>query len=278
MEINYAGFIPISTVDWSGRSVATIFLRGCNLNCAYCQNRRFITGQEMVKMKYITDQIFSAKPFISGVIISGGEPLMQCYQVWKLAKWCNMLGLKVGIHTNGCYPEEMQDLLLAGLVDKFFIDIKAPLDDEYLFSRVVGCKDNIRNMMSDIAQGIKYATYNIKFAMNNFPNGFDHVELRTTVISGFVDSRWHIERISLWISDYLSADVPYVIQQGNPEHCRHLVDRVEQYRSDNHYKDRINNPEIAIIPREDLIEMAKVAKRRLRDVRIRTQERGEEKI
>ena len=266
MEVNYAGFIPISTVDWAGHAVATIFLRGCNLNCAYCQNREYITGENMVDIENIKKQILDAKPFISGVVFSGGEPLMQFYQVLQLAKFARSEGLQVGIHTNGCYPDETRHLVIDDAVDKFFIDIKAPLDDEYLFGRVIGQKDYIRKVMYEVAETIKTA------------NRFGFIELRTTVISGFVDSRWRIAGISSWIYNYLGSDVTYVIQQGNPEHCKHVVDRIEQYRSNNHYKDRVSNPEIAIIPREELIEMANIAKAYLRDVRIRTQERGEERI
>lgn len=107
---------------------------------------------------------------------------------------------------------------------------------------------------------------------------FGDCELRTTVISGFTDSRWHIARISLWIYNYLGADVTYVIQQGNPEYCECKIDKVEVYRSGSQYKTRVTNPKIEIIPREQLIEFAKVAKQYLRDVHIRTQEHGEEII
>ncbi|PKG32815.1 MAG: ribonucleoside-triphosphate reductase activating protein, partial [Methanoregula sp.] len=31
MRVNFGGFVPISTTDWRGHAVCTIFLRGCPL-------------------------------------------------------------------------------------------------------------------------------------------------------------------------------------------------------------------------------------------------------
>ena len=55
-----------------------------------------------------------------------------------LAEFAKNLGLSVGIHTNGCYPERAAELIERKLVDKFFIDVKAPLDDPELYGKVEG--------------------------------------------------------------------------------------------------------------------------------------------
>ncbi|TAN39320.1 MAG: hypothetical protein EPN24_05420, partial [Candidatus Methanoperedens sp.] len=34
--------IPVSTIDWYGRSVSIVFFNGCNFDCIYCSNKNFI--------------------------------------------------------------------------------------------------------------------------------------------------------------------------------------------------------------------------------------------
>ena len=61
--------------------------------------------------------------------------------ILSLAEFAKELGLLVGIHTNGCYPEMEQELIKRKLVDKFFIDVKAPPDDPEIYGKVAGLKN-----------------------------------------------------------------------------------------------------------------------------------------
>lgn len=62
---------------------------------------------------------------ISGVVFSGGEPTMQKDALLALAKTAKSLGLAVGIHTNGVYPDTLSALIENRLVDHVALDIKA---------------------------------------------------------------------------------------------------------------------------------------------------------
>ena len=62
---------------------------------------------------------------VSGVIFSGGEPTMQKDPLLALARAAKKMGLAVGVHTNGVYPETLQALIDAGLIDHVALDIKA---------------------------------------------------------------------------------------------------------------------------------------------------------
>lgn len=62
---------------------------------------------------------------VSGVVFSGGEPTMQKEALLELAKTAKTMGLAVGIHTNGVYPDTLQALIDSGLVDHVALDIKA---------------------------------------------------------------------------------------------------------------------------------------------------------
>src|SRR5690606_23524770 len=38
-----AGLVPLSTCDWPGKLVATVFLQGCPWQCTYCHNPDLIS-------------------------------------------------------------------------------------------------------------------------------------------------------------------------------------------------------------------------------------------
>lgn len=259
MKVNYAGTVPLSTLDWTGKAAVTIFFRGCPLRCPYCQNYPYLGGTGLVELEFVEEQIKSSKPFVSAVVFSGGEPLMQ-EAVIPLAEFAKKLGLLVGIHTNGCYPERAAELIERKLVDKLFIDIKAPLDDPELYGKVAGYENRGEGIHpSRTPEEITAAV--AKTIETADTSGLD-MELRTTVIRDFIGSKKEISRIVTWISENVkNREVTYVLQQGIPEHSLQKDLR-----------------KIRILEREELFELGKIAKDFLGKVRIRTKEEGEEAI
>ncbi len=73
----------------------------------------------------IIDMIRGSILAVSGVVFSGGEPTMQKDPLLALAKTAKSLGLDVGIHTNGVYPDTLSALINNRLVDHVALDIKA---------------------------------------------------------------------------------------------------------------------------------------------------------
>ena len=72
----------------------------------------------------ILDMIHSSRMLISGVIFSGGEPTMQKDALIALAEGCRAMDLKVGIQTNGVFPETLEALIERSLIDLVHLDIK----------------------------------------------------------------------------------------------------------------------------------------------------------
>jgi len=251
-KINYAGSVPLSTVDWPGKAATVIFLNGCPLRCPYCQNHEHLENINYVDLSFVQAQIQTALPFVSAVVFSGGEPLMQSGIV-SLARFAKQHGLQVGIETNGCYPERVAELLRENLVDHFFVDVKAPLTDQEHYRKVVGLNKSKSNSIEHTASAV------IKSIECISHHGVK-LEIRTTVFSGLIGSEDEVQSISSWISVHAPCS-SYVLQQG-------LTDRAPY-------------PEIQKLkpmPREELLSLGYVAKCFLPDVRIRTTEKGEEKI
>lgn len=259
MKVNYAGTVPLSTLDWTGKSAVTIFFRGCPLRCPYCQNHPYLEGAGFVELEFVKEQIKSSKPFVSTVVFSGGEPLMQ-EAVIPLAEFAKNIGLLVGIHTNGCYPERAAEMIERELVDKFFIDLKAPLEDPELYGKVTGCEKTYREVDIPFSNTPEKITAAVAKTIKTVDRSGLELELRTTVIRDFIGSKKEISRIVTWISENVNnREVTYVLQQGIPEHSLQ-----EELR------------EIRVLERGELLELGKIAKGFLGKVRIRTKEKGEE--
>ena len=125
LKVNFGGFVPLSTVDWRGRAVCTVFLRGCPVRCSYCHNRSIQDGEDFRELEEVTGLIRSSKLLISGVVFSGGEPTMQPEPLKALAKASRQMGLGVGLQTNGVFPQVLGSLIAEQLVDKVALDLKA---------------------------------------------------------------------------------------------------------------------------------------------------------
>ena len=133
-DIAVGGFSPLSTCDWPGELVATVFCQGCPLACRYCHNADLIppgpgVGPDFGAILALLDK---RRGLLDGVVFSGGEPTLQ-KALPEAAAAVRALGFRVGLHTAGPYPERLARLL--PLVDWVGFDVKAPFSD---YDRVTG--------------------------------------------------------------------------------------------------------------------------------------------
>nr|WP_326185197.1 anaerobic ribonucleoside-triphosphate reductase activating protein [uncultured Oscillibacter sp.] len=120
------GLQKLAMVDFPGRLAATVFAGGCNLRCPFCHNAPLVTRlaeTPELPEREVLDFLASRKGLLDGVVLSGGEPLMQPGAADFLAK-VRALGFAVKLDTNGCYPEALADILARGLVDYVAMDVK----------------------------------------------------------------------------------------------------------------------------------------------------------
>ena len=125
IKLNFGGFVPLSTVDWRGRSACTVFFRGCPVRCTYCQNSSILSGKDERELDEIIGMIKGSLLAISGVVFSGGEPTMQKDALLSLARAAKGMGLAVGVQTNGVFPDTLDALIKEHLVDRVALDVKA---------------------------------------------------------------------------------------------------------------------------------------------------------
>ena len=105
--------IKTTCVDYPGRVAGSFFLRGCNLRCPYCYNIGLVLGtnaeedSSLNTIQELFDHMEKRQGILSGIVISGGEPLLNPYTPLIITK-AKELGYKVKLDTNGTLPDELQ--------------------------------------------------------------------------------------------------------------------------------------------------------------------------
>lgn len=135
-SLNIAGMIPLSTVDWPGKLVASLFLQGCPWRCPYCHNHDLIPvkvpGQ--VSWGQVVALLQRRRGMLDGVVFSGGEATLQP-ALPAAMRQVKERGYLVGLHSAGAYPRRLKEILDSHLVDWLGLDVKA-LPENY--ERVAG--------------------------------------------------------------------------------------------------------------------------------------------
>ena len=120
------GLQKLAMVDFPGKIAATVFAGGCNLRCPFCHNALLVTRlaeSPAMDEGEVLAFLEKRRGLLEGVVLSGGEPLLQSGAVDFLRR-VRALGYAVKLDTNGFYPVPLAAILAEGLVDYVAMDIK----------------------------------------------------------------------------------------------------------------------------------------------------------
>ena len=168
------GFQEATLIDWDKKIASVLFLGGCNLRCGFCHSSALATASESLEtipFEYISKFLLTKKGWIDGVVITGGEPMLDKLGLFELVKAIKKMGLLVKVDTNGTRPDVLKEVIENRLVDYIAMDIKTALTQEkYLKATDVdfALDDVITSKNLLLSEGIDY-------------------EFRTTVVPGIVD-------------------------------------------------------------------------------------------
>ena len=122
LDLNKPAGVLVKTtcVDFPGRVAGSFFLKGCNIRCPYCYNIGLVltdsempAGIETEPLNTVAElfaHLEKRQGILSGLVISGGEPLLNPYTPVIIRK-AKELGYKVKIDTNGTLPEKLRTLI-----------------------------------------------------------------------------------------------------------------------------------------------------------------------
>lgn len=249
MEIKVGNIDLFSSVEYFNRSAAVVYLAGCNFRCPWCWSYDMLeeySGRE-IEVSELVKEIEEDPSEIEAVVVDGGEPTQQQDALIELCTLLKEKDYLVQLNTNGTNPEVVDELGIKGKIDRLGLDIKAPLDFERRYSKLIG-----RKMKHEFKESIK------EILRASSLCGYE-LEPRTTIVPKLTDSRHWISKIAQEISMYTDN---YVIQAFTPEKGTLSAEYEEMEE----------------VTREQLIELAGAAKRHIPNVMIKTRETGLEKI
>ena len=195
----FKGWQKTSLNEWPGKVCSVVFVQGCNFFCPFCYNPDLVSNPEKlptINQEEVLDYCEKNKDLLDGVMITGGEPLIQVKKdLIRFIKKIKKLGLKIGIETNGNNPEIIEYLIKNGLIDYIAMDIKAPLIEEK-YSQLAGVKVDLKK---------------IKKIIKIIIDSKIESEFRTTIVPGLLD-----ENDILKIAQEIKRAKRYYLQQFQP--------------------------------------------------------------
>lgn len=138
-------------MDWPDRLAAVVFTRGCPWACPYCHNAdlQALDGQAY-DWQRVLGFLGTRRGLLDGVVVTGGEPCLHPALPDALAE-IRALGFSTALHTGGAFPDRLQEILEAGLVDWVGLDFKAPLADYPLVTGKIGSGERARRSLGLLA-------------------------------------------------------------------------------------------------------------------------------
>lgn len=156
-----SGLQKLTLLDFPGYVACTIFTRGCNMRCPFCQNQGLVVpehfdSKEIIPTKDIIEFLQSRKSRLQGICITGGEPTLQTDLI-EFIKQVKFIGYKVKLDTNGTNPEIIKTLIDNNLLDYIAMDIKNDLSRYEPTSGTSMAKERILKSIDVIKDaGIEY--------------------------------------------------------------------------------------------------------------------------
>jgi pyruvate formate lyase activating enzyme len=228
--VEIKGLEPFSSKDFPGHIAATIFLGGCNFRCPFCHNAQLVLEPQKAPtfpIDYFLGFLDARRDWLEGICVTGGEPLLT-HDLDVLLSVLKDRDLLVKLDTNGTFPDRLESLLQAGLVDFVAMDIKSALHRYPEVVRVEVDADAVERSVDMIRNsGIRYM-------------------FRTTVVPGLV-AREDIAAIAGWLK---GAEL-FQLQQFSP---RNTLDPAFEKKLP--------------YSREDLEDMAEILKSEFKEVRL----------
>jgi pyruvate formate lyase activating enzyme len=120
-----SGFHKFTLIDYPNKISAIIFLQGCNFRCGFCHNPELVISKSNnnYSKEFILKFLEERKEKLDAVCITGGEPLISLDL--DFLKEIKNRGYSIKIDTNGSYPDKLQSIITAELVDYVAMDIKS---------------------------------------------------------------------------------------------------------------------------------------------------------
>ena len=115
----------MTLLDYPGKIACTVFFGGCDMRCPFCHNAELLDGSAPPVMdeNELLQFLRKRQGLLEGVVITGGEPLLQ-KELSKLTARIRDMGYPVKLDTNGTHPDLLERMIREGMVQYVAMDIK----------------------------------------------------------------------------------------------------------------------------------------------------------
>ena len=164
-----SGLQKTTLLDYPGCVACTVFTGGCNFRCPFCHNSALVVPERLTAGMAEEELMAFLKKrvgVLDGVAITGGEPLLHKDMPELLGK-IKALGYKIKLDSNGSFPELLEEIVKAGLVDRVAMDIK---NSPELYGKTIGLEN--------------FDIENVERSKNFLLEGRVEYEFRTTAVKG----------------------------------------------------------------------------------------------
>ncbi len=122
------GLQETSLLDYPGKICAIVWTVGCNFRCPFCYNLDMVYGNvELLPLDHVYSFLDKRKGKLDALSITGGEPLIH-EDIAQFIQMVKSKGYLVKVDTNGTFPDRLERLLDADLIDYVSMDVKAPAE------------------------------------------------------------------------------------------------------------------------------------------------------
>ncbi|MHA1681568.1 MAG: radical SAM protein [Promethearchaeota archaeon] len=169
LTLNVAGMKSPSMVDEIHKSVAVIYLRGCNFNCGFCHNAPLIPRAAKPSDVFTIPRLlqrFEDNFLIDGVIFTGGEPTLQP-NLLEFVKVFEKRYEVVGVDTNGSNPALVKKL--SPHLYRIAMDVKSSIENYSKVTRVPIKGEDIKESIKFLCERSR-ATGRVEFRLTYLPS------------------------------------------------------------------------------------------------------------
>lgn len=198
--MKFKGLEESSFIEWPEKAVAIAYTGGCNFRCPFCQNEDLVLNPEKLNTlegAEVIDHLSSNRKWLDGLAVTGGEPTLHP-SLLPFAQEVKEEGFEFGLETNGSKPEVLKEFIEKSLVDRVFLDFKAPLEWEK-YRKAIGVDEE--TLFQNVGESIRL--------LQN--SDVDH-EYRTTVVPGILNGE-DLKKIG----ERLKEGEEFYLQQFIPE-------------------------------------------------------------
>lgn len=195
-----------SSAHWPGKNVTVVRFVGTDFNCPFGPARLEQGETYQRDLKELIRNIKKGLIYTDGLLLTGGEPLLQREAMLQITRAVKKNDVKIGLDTHGTKPALLELILKERLVDMIRFDYYSPFEPG-LFEKITRSKTFFKT-----AEGIIYDV-NESIQILKRHQQLLQIEFNTMIVPGLIYRKEDLITMGEMISDF---DCIWTLKPFNP--------------------------------------------------------------